>query len=169
MSDQYIGEVRMFGGNYAPVGWVFCNGQLLNISQYEALYALIGTTYGGDGQTTFAVPDLRGRLPIHMGNGYLLGQTGGTEQVTLVSSQLPAHTHVPNASSATAASASPENAFWATSSASNVTPYSTKAPNATMNPALISPVGGNQPHDNMMPFVTVSFIIATEGVYPSQN
>ncbi|UJF33808.1 phage tail protein [Paenibacillus hexagrammi] len=168
MSDQYVGEIRMFSGTYAPVGWVMCNGQLLNINEYQALFALIGTTYGGDGQTTFAVPDLRGRLPIHMGNGYTLGQMAGTEKVTLVSDQMPVHTHIPNASNVTGTSASPANAFWATSSASNVTPYSTTAPNTAMNPAAISSVGGNQSHDNMMPFLTVTFMIATEGVFPSQ-
>ena len=169
MSDQYVGEIRMFSGTYAPIGWLLCNGQLLNISQYEALYTLIGTTYGGDGRSTFAVPDLRGRVPIHMGSGYTLGQMAGTEKVTLTASQMPAHTHIPNASNVAATSISPANAFWATSSASNVAPYSTTAPNTTMNPAMISSVGGNQSHDNIMPFLTVSFIIATEGVFPSQS
>ncbi len=168
MSDQYVGEIRMFSGTFAPIGWLQCNGQLLNITEYEALYTLIGTTYGGDGRTTFALPDMRGRLPIHMGNGYAIGQKAGAESVTLVSSQMPAHTHIPNASNVTATTASPANAFWAASSVTSVTPYSTTAPDTTMNPAMISSVGGNQPHDNMMPFMTVTFIIATEGVFPSQ-
>lgn len=168
MSDQYVGEIRMFSGNYAPIGWLLCNGQQLSISQYEVLYTLIGTTYGGDGRTTFAVPDLRGRVPVHMGTGYVLGQKAGTEQVTLDETQLPAHTHVANASNVVGTSASPANAVWATSSNTAVQPYSTTAPNTTMNPEAISSVGGSQPHDNMMPFLAVSFIIATEGVFPSQ-
>jgi len=168
MSDQYVGEIRMFSGTFAPIGWLLCNGQLLSINQYEALFTLIGTTYGGDGRTTFALPDLRGRVPIHMGNGYVLGQMAGTEKVTLISTQMPAHTHIPNASSLEGTSASPANAVWATSNNSAVQPYSTTAPNTTMDPVAISSVGGNQPHDNMMPFLTVSFMIATEGVFPTQ-
>ncbi|RTE08539.1 phage tail protein [Paenibacillus whitsoniae] len=168
MSDQYVGEIRMFSGTFAPIGWLLCNGQIVNITQYEALYTLIGTTYGGDGRSTFALPDLRGRVPIHMGAGYVLGQMAGVEKVTLTTDQMAAHKHIPSASSVSGTSSSPANAFWATNANTAVKPYSTTAPNTTMNPAAISSVGGNQPHDNMMPFLTVSFIIATEGVFPSQ-
>lgn len=171
MSDQYIGEIRLFSGNYAPQGWAFCDGQLVDINQYTALYTLIGTTYGGDGRTTFALPDLRGRLPIHMGVSstgvsYSIGQKDGVEKVTLTSSQLPNHTHEINAQSAGGASNSPANAFSASGS---VNLYSNAAPNNTMNSGAISSAGGNQAHDNMMPFLTLSYIIAVEGLFPSRN
>lgn len=170
MSDMYVGEIRMFTGNYAPVGWAMCNGQLLSISQNEALYTLIGTTYGGDGQNTFALPDLRGRLPIHMSSSYPIGAMAGTESVTLLSTQMPAHTHIPNASSFVGTSANPSNAVWSASSATNVSPYANPAvPDTTMNPRNIGTAGGNQPHDNMMPFLTVSYIIALQGIFPSQG
>ncbi|OXM86654.1 phage tail protein [Paenibacillus rigui] len=172
MSDQYVGEIRMFSGSYPPVGWVLCNGQLLSISEYEALFTLIGTTYGGDGQTNFAVPDLRGRIPVHMGtnymtgSSYLLGQMAGSETVTLLEGQLPAHTHLPNASSVPGTQSNPANAFWATSDKNQ---YSDAAPNTTMNPSIIGSAGGSQPHDNMMPFSTLTFIMAVEGIYPTQG
>ena len=169
MKDPYLGEIRMFAGNYAPEGWAFCNGQTLPISQYEALFSLIGTTYGGDGQTTFALPDLRGRLPIHAGTepvsgiAYKLGQYGGEEKVTLTKAQLPAHTHTVKASNLPGDLARPDNAFWAGSS---VKQYSTNPPDGEMNTAAISDSGGTDPHDNVMPYATVSFIIALEGIYP---
>lgn len=169
MSDNFLGEIRMFTGNYAPRGWAQCNGQLLSISQYEALYTLIGTTYGGDGRTTFALPDLQGRIPLHMGQGYVLGQKAGTETVTLISTQMPAHTHIPNASNLEGTDTSPANSVWAASFDPNVTPFAGTAPNTTMNANSISSFGGNQPHENMMPFLTVTFIIATEGIFPSQG
>ncbi|GIO56673.1 MULTISPECIES: phage tail protein [Paenibacillus] len=172
MSDQYVGEIRMFAGNYPPVGWAFCDGTTLPINGYEALYSLIGTTYGGDGQTNFKLPDLRGRLPVHMGKNpqtqttYNLGQQGGTEKVTLTEGQLPQHTHMLNAQSAPGTLSNPSNAFWAKGSLKQ---YSTAEPDSAMNAAAISSEGGGQPHNNMMPFLTVSFIIATEGLYPSQG
>jgi microcystin-dependent protein len=172
MSDQYVGEISMFGGTFAPVGWAFCNGQLLQISEYDALFTLIGTTYGGDGQSTFALPDLQGRLPVHAGRSsasgmtYVLGQKAGDESVTLTYNQMPAHTHIPNSSSLEGTSSSPENAFWATSSKNQ---YSDAEPNAQLNPAAIGVTGGSQPHDNMMPYTALSFIIALNGIWPTQE
>ncbi|MFS0724277.1 phage tail protein [Paenibacillus sp. 1P07SE] len=168
MSDQYVGEIRMFAGNYAPQGWAICDGSIVNIYDNEALYSLIGTTYGGDGRTNFALPDLRGRVPIHIGTGYAMGQKAGTEKVTLTQNQLPQHTHVVHASKTAATSNSPENAYWGLST--GVTNYQTNVePNTTMHASTVSAVGGNQAHDNMMPTFAVSFIIATEGNYPSQG
>ena len=170
MSTPFIGEIRMFGGNFAPVGWAFCNGQLMSISQNDALFSLIGTTYGGDGQQTFGLPDLQGRIPVNQGTGFSLGQTGGTETVTLTTQQIPSHTHPPQCKSTGGELGSPQNAVWAASTA-NQTIYSDAAPtpSLTMNSTTMANDGGNQPHDNMMPFLAVSFIIALEGIYPSQN
>ncbi|MFL6161775.1 MAG: phage tail protein [Jatrophihabitantaceae bacterium] len=165
MSDPYIGEIRMFGGNFAPVGWLFCQGQLLPISQYDALFNLIGTTYGGDGQSTFALPDLQGRIPVHQGSGFVLGQVGGVESVTLNGNQNPVHTHQPVAA-AVATSQSPNANFWATY-ANNW--YSSAAPSAQMAPNALNLAGGNQPHENMPPYQVINFILATEGIYPPPN
>jgi microcystin-dependent protein len=171
MSDQYLGEIRMFTGNFAPEGWLFCNGQVLNISQYDALFSLIGTFYGGDGISTFALPDLRGRNPLHNGTAssgitYNLGQMGGLEQVTLSTSELPTHTHTVNALSSMGTTASPSNAFWA---GSTIVQYSTITTNGVMGSQAISVTGGSTPHNNMMPFLAISFIIATSGIFPSSN
>ncbi len=170
MGSPYIGEIRMFGGNFAPAGWAFCDGSLLAISEYDALFSLIGTTYGGDGQNTFALPDLRSRVPLHMGSAsgsvYVLGQNGGEEQVTLVVSQLPAHSHATVAYSGSGSQTSPQGNVWAQSA--NL-PYSANQPASPMDPAAVGPDGGNQPHDNMVPFVGINFIISLFGVYPSVN
>jgi microcystin-dependent protein len=171
MSNPFVGEIRLFGGNFAPAGWAFCNGQLLSIAENETLFNLIGTTYGGDGQSTFALPDLRGRVPVHAGQGpglsnYILGQSGGAEDVTLTADQIPAHSHVPQASAGAGGQASPAGNVWANST--NL-PYSPNAPTAAMAAAAVGPAGGNQPHDNMVPFVAVSFIISLFGVFPTQN
>ncbi|MFZ5643697.1 MAG: phage tail protein [Bacillota bacterium] len=165
--DQYIGEIRMFAGNFPPQGWAFCNGQLLSISENDVLFALIGTTYGGDGQTTFALPDLRGRIPLHRGTNpsNQMGQKGGVETVTLAATELPAHTHTVLASSATGEASSPENNLWA----KNYSQFSTGNPDGVMNPAIIQGTGGSIPHDNMMPFIAINFIIALEGLWPNQN
>ena len=165
MSDPYNGEIRMFAGNFAPVGWLLCQGQVLPISDFDALFNLIGTTYGGDGQQTFALPDLQSRMPMHQGSGYVLGQTGGTETVTLNQNQLPVHTHQAVAA-AVASSPSPNGNFWA--SYANME-YSTQAPSAPMAPTALSLAGGNQPHDNMMPFLCINFIISLYGIFPTQN
>lgn len=171
MSEAYVGEIRTFAGNYAPQGWALCDGSLLNISENEALYSLISTTYGGDGRTTFALPDLRGRVPVHMGlntmtgTSFPLGQKAGTETVTLTTAQLPEHTHTVNASSS-GTMYIPTNAIWA---ASNGLQYSTNNPDGTMSATATSAVGGNQPHNNMMPFLTVSYIICLYGTYPTRS
>jgi microcystin-dependent protein len=178
MSDQYLGEIRMFGGNFAPTGWALCNGQLLSISQNTALFSLLGTSFGGDGVQTFGLPDLRGRAPLHWGQGtglsaYTMGEQTGTETVALLQNQMPAHTHQVNASSSNASSASANGAVPATaipgrgqSAAPEI--YGTAA-NTTMNPQMISASGGSQPHNNMQPSLCVSFVIALEGIYPSRS
>ena len=165
MSTPYIGEIRMFGGNFAPVGWLFCQGQLLPIYQYDTLFNLIGTTYGGDGQSTFALPNLASRLPMHQGSGFVLGQMAGVETVTLNRNQLPVHTHQP-VGAAVAQGQSPGNSYWASNT--NL-PYSVATPAAAMAPNALSPAGGNQPHENMSPYLAINFIIATEGIYPSPS
>jgi microcystin-dependent protein len=167
MSAPYIGEIRLFAGNFAPVGWLLCQGQLLAISEYDVLFQLIGTTYGGDGQDTFALPNLASRIPYHQGAGYVLGQTGGVEQVTLTQQQLPVHSHSANANTPNANQPAPAGNVWGAGTLSGYT--STHAANTTMNAAALAPAGGSQPHDNMPPFLCVNFIIATQGVFPSQN
>lgn len=166
MADPYIGEIRLFGGNFAPLGWAFCDGTLLPISQNAALFNLIGTTYGGDGTTTFGLPDLRGRLPLHAGPQNPLGQMGGSETVTLTTAQLPQHQHPVSAVSAAGSTGSPQNAIWAAASTDY---YAGGSANATMNAAAVRSAGGGLPHQNLSPFGVVSFIIALEGVYPSQS
>ncbi len=159
----------MFGGNFAPAGWALCEGQLLPIAGNDALFNLIGTTYGGDGQQTFALPDLRGRVPVHMGQGaglsnYVIGQSGGTETVTLTTNQIPAHNHTPQADSGTGSQTSPSGNVWANTT--NL-PYSIRSPTTAMSPHAIQNDGGNQPHDNMIPYLVINFIISLFGVYPS--
>lgn len=167
MAQPYVGEIRMFAGNFAPAGWMFCEGQLLPISEYETLFNLIGTTYGGDGQSTFALPDLRGRLPIHQGNGVVLAETGGAEEITLTVSQIPAHSHPLLATSASGTVATPVNNLLAESVTIN--PYIQDVANSNMSPATISAVGGSQPHTNFQPYLCVDFIISLFGIFPSQT
>lgn len=171
MSQPFVGEIRMFGGNFAPVGWAFCDGQLVPISENDTLFVLIGTTYGGDGQETFALPDLQSRVPVHQGtlNGgqtFTIGERAGTEAVTLTTSQIPAHNHVPSASSTGGNSDDPTNNFWANSSAIQF--IGGASANTTMNAQTMGPAGGSQPHDNMLPFLVVSFIISLFGIFPHQ-
>lgn len=174
MSDPYLGEIRMFGGNYAPEGWALCNGQLLNIQGNEALYSLIGVTYGGDGSTNFALPDLRGRLPIHKGQNpttgttYVMGQKAGTETVTLTEAQLPTHTHAACARSENGTQAGPANGIWA-DPADKLQYLPATTADKQMNAANIVAAGGGQPHGNVMPYFPLSFIIALQGYYPTQN
>jgi len=179
MSQPYVAEIRLFAGTFAPAGWAFCDGRLLPISQYDVIFALIGTTYGGDGQNTFALPDLRGRVPIHWGMGqglsnYTLGQMGGTENVTLTTAQLPAHTHTFSATSAAASSLNigatmlPAN----TTSSLSVNFYvSTAGPPTyySMYPTSVGSTGGSQPHNNIQPTAAMYYIISLFGVFPSRN
>ena len=166
MSNPYVGEIRMFAGNFAPVGWAFCDGSVLSISQNTVLFQLIGTTFGGNGIDIFALPDLRGRVPVHIGGGFTLGQTGGEEQVTLTVNQIPVHTHVPQANSSTGTQTSPAGNVWASSS--NF-PFSANAPSALMAQSAISSKGSSHPHDNMIPFLAINFIISLFGIFPSQT
>jgi microcystin-dependent protein len=154
----------MFAGNFAPAGWMFCEGQLLPISENETLFQLIGTTYGGDGESTFALPDLRGRIPVHQGNGLILAETGGAEEITLTVNQIPAHSHPMLASNAAAASKSP---LGAVSAVAQGDLYSTQFSSLNMSPAMIGPVGGSQPHTNFQPYLCVNFIISLFGIFPS--
>jgi microcystin-dependent protein len=165
VAQPYVGEIRMFAGNFAPAGWMFCDGQLLPIAENETLFQLIGTTYGGDGQSTFALPDLRGRLPLHVGSGFILAETGGVETVTLAAQQIPAHSHGFLGSSSTATDANPANNVVA--QASTFFPYLNATPSAAMAPQSISATGGSQPHDNFQPFLCISFIISLFGIFPS--
>jgi len=158
----------MFGGNFAPAGWAFCNGALIPISENDALFNLIGTTYGGDGVNTFALPDLQSRIPVHVGPGFALGQSGGPETVTLTTSQIPAHSHVPQANNAAGNQASPANGVWASTNPS-INNYSNAAPSLNMDPGAMGLSGGSQPHDNMVPFLAVNFILSLFGIFPSQT
>jgi microcystin-dependent protein len=172
MAQPYVGEIRMFAGNFPPVGWMFCDGQLLPISENETLFQLIGTTYGGDGQSTFALPDLQGRLPLHFGTGagqtFQLAESSGVESVTLTTNQIPIHTHAMLCSSVAGNSTNPANGIAAFS---DLNQYSTQAANTQMgNPALSSDItGGSQPHENFMPYLCVNFIISLFGIFPSQT
>jgi microcystin-dependent protein len=173
VSEPFLGEVRMFGGNFAPRGWALCNGQLLSISQNTALFSILGTTFGGDGRVTFGLPNLQGRYAMHWGNGpgltpRILGETAGSESVTLLTTQMPAHNHTLRAAAeATGDTGRPGNGSLATSA----TPiYSaSNQPDTSMNAGSITPSGGGQPHDNMPPYQCVTFIIALEGIFPSRN
>jgi len=165
MAQPYVGEIRMFAGNFAPAGWMFCEGQLLPISENETLFQLIGTTYGGDGQSTFALPDLRGRIPIHMGNGFILAETGGAEEITLTVQQISAHSHPFLATSNSGTVATPVNNLLAESVSIN--PYIQDNSNSNMNPTAVSAVGGSQPHTNFQPYLCVDFIISLFGIFPS--
>lgn len=166
MAQPYVGEIRIFAGNFAPAGWMFCEGQLLPISENETLFNLIGTTYGGDGQSTFALPDLRGRIPLHFGNGFTLAETGGVEEVTLTVQQIASHTHTFIGSTATPNTTSPGSALLA-QPVGNI--YNSTNPPNTVNmaAAVITPVGGSQPHTNFQPYLCVNFIISLFGIFPS--
>lgn len=172
MSQPFVGEIRMFGGNFAPVGWATCDGQLMPISENPTLFQLIGTTYGGDGQSTFALPNLAARVPLHSGQGsglsnYVLGQNSGTPTVTLITSQIPSHNHGFVASTANGGQASPQNALVA--SPTNVKEWLPHPAVTPMNSASILNTGGSQPHENMMPYLAVTFIISLFGIFPSQS
>jgi len=166
MGEPYIGEIRMVGFNFAPAGWALCQGQLMAISENDALFNLIGTTYGGDGQTTFALPNLQSRAPVHQGSGFTIGEVAGVESVTLTLSQIPSHNHPALAQSENGNQGSPANGVWA---GSTLLQYTNNNANATMKSGLVGQSGGSQPHDNMMPFLTINFIISLYGVYPTQT
>jgi microcystin-dependent protein len=171
MSQPHYGEIRLFAGNFAPAGWMFCEGQLLPISENDTLFVLLGTTYGGDGQSTFALPDLRGRVPIHQGQGpgssYVLGESGGVESVTLTTQQIPIHSHAPLASNNGSVD-SPTGNYWATSATGK--PYGAAvAPFVSFNAGAISPAGGSQPHENLIPYLCINYIISLFGVFPSNQ
>jgi microcystin-dependent protein len=175
MTDPFLAEIRMFGGNFAPTGWALCNGQLMSISQNTALFALLGTTYGGDGRVTFGLPNLMGTAPMQQGQGAglsprYLGETAGEPNVTLLTSEMPAHTHLANAVDAGGDVTTPNGAVWASAMIGKVgtNMYSNAAPNQLMNPMTTGITGGSQPHNNMPPYLTVTFIIALQGIFPQR-
>lgn len=165
MSDPFLSEIKIVSFNFPPKGWTFCNGQLLPINQNQALFSLLGTTYGGDGRTTFGLPNLQGRISAHMGNGFTLGERGGETAHTLNISELPAHNHVPVGSSTNPSSPTAAGNIWATFTGNQYN----NTPNTAMNPACIAATGGSQPHENMSPYLVLNFIIALQGIFPSQT
>jgi len=173
MSSPYIGEIRLFAGSFAPAGWAFCAGQLMPISENDTLFTLIGTTYGGDGQETFGIPNLNGRTPIHQGQGptisqnYQIGEAAGVESVTITSNTTPIHTHPLIGAAVNGDQANPSNALLANSTI--LTPYAPETANVQMAANAISPVGGSQPHENMQPYLCISYIISLFGIFPTQN
>lgn len=173
MSQPYVGEIRMFAGNFMPAGWYHCDGSLLPISENETLFQLIGTTFGGDGQSTFALPDLRGRVPIHQGTGpdgvnYVLGESGGSEEVTLTSNQVPPHAHTVNCGVGSGTQVSPQNGYFAATPGGSAAGFRDSG-GATMSAASISGNQGGQPHDNMMPYLVTNYIISLFGIFPSPS
>src|ERR1700738_501461 len=181
MSEPFLSEIKIVSFNFPPKGWAFCNGQLMAINQNQALFSIMGTTYGGDGRQTFALPNLQGRMPVHTGNGIVLGQLGGETTHTINISEMPAHSHAMNADGGTGSGTSntpnPSGTFLAVSSGTGATPpapfganiYSSANPNAGLNPGCVSGTGGSQPHENMSPYLVLNFVIALQGIFPSQN
>ena len=165
MGTPFLSEVRIVSFNFPPKGWALCDGQLLAINQNQALFSLLGTTYGGNGQTTFALPNLQGRVPVHMGTGFTLGDSAGEPGHTLNLSEMPAHTHVPVGSSANATLAAAANNLWASSGSNPYTPNT----NGSMNPACVTAAGGGQAHENRSPFLVLNFIIALSGIFPPRS
>jgi microcystin-dependent protein len=169
MADPFVAEIRIFGFNFAPRGWAFCDGQLMPISQNTALFSLLGTTYGGNGKSNFGLPDLQGSVPVHAGespggSSYDLGQSGGSETVTLLQTEVPPHTHAMNASASEAGSTSPEGQLFA--AGQGIAEYAAPGATTTLSPQMVAPAGGDRPHNNMQPSLTLSFCIALQGVYP---
>lgn len=169
MAQPYVGEIRMFAGNFPPLGWLFCDGTLLSIAENEILFQVIGTIYGGDGQNNFAIPNLIGRAPVHQGNGFQCGELGGVESVTLTVNQIPSHNHTMLASLDNANATAASNNLLASTTAATIDAYGTDAPLATLSANTITTVGGNQPHDNMQPYLGLNFIISLYGLFPSQT
>lgn len=166
MAEPFIGEIRVFASSVVPKGWAACNGQLLPLNQNQALYAILGTTYGGNGTTNFALPNLQGRAPVHVGNGVSLGESAGEETHTLTVPEMPAHNHQVVADSAEGTSASPDNGYWAANA--QVSPYAAQA-TTTLAANAIASAGGSQAHNNMQPFLVANFCIAVQGIFPSRN
>jgi len=174
MSEPFIGEIILFAGNFAPRGWALCQGQLLSIAQNTALFSILGTTYGGDGVTTFALPDLRGRVPVGQGQGpglsnYVLGEQSGSENVTLIITEIPAHNHMVNCVNGDGDKQTPVSNLLANDGSGAANPYSSLSPSGQMNPLAIQPAGGSQPHNNLQPYLGLNYIIAMEGIFPSRN
>jgi microcystin-dependent protein len=174
MSEAFLGEIRIFGFNFAPYGWATCDGQILPLSQNTALFSLLGTQYGGDGRSTFALPDLRGRVPVAQGQGpglsnYAIGGTGGVESVTLTTSELPPHTHQAMGSTADGNQYDPSGAVWAQDTAGGSQPYGSAVPNVLLAQTAIGITGGSQPHANLQPYLVANFCIAMVGIFPSRN
>jgi microcystin-dependent protein len=167
MSQPFLSEIKIVSFNFPPKGWALCNGQFLPINQNQALFALLGTTYGGNGQTTFALPNLRGQVPMHMGNGHTLGEQAGSTSVTLNLSQMPTHLHMAQASTNTGTSLSPGGGLVLGKRAAEI--YHSPTNLMTMHPGTVSNIGGSQPHNNMMPYLVLNFIIALQGIFPSRN
>ena len=173
MGEPFVGEIRMFGGNFAPVGWMLCQGQSLPISEYDTLFNLIGTTYGGDGQSTFNLPNLASRTPVHMGTNsgtgttYTLGEIAGVEQVTLTAAQTPTHTHPMFASTNTASAQTPTSNVIGKSTAVDL--FINAVPSTALNAQAVTAIGGSQPHENMQPYLCISYIISLFGIFPTQN
>ena len=165
MAQPYVGEIRMFAGNFAPAGWMFCEGQLLPISENETLFQLIGTTYGGDGQSTFALPDLRGRLPIHQGNGFILAETGGAEEITLSTQQIPVHNHAFLANGGAGSLSTPSSNLLA--GGVTIDMFRESNPAAQMANNMVVPGGGSQPHTNFQPYLCINYILSLFGIFPS--
>jgi microcystin-dependent protein len=171
MTDPYVGEIRMVGFNFAPAGWAYCDGALLPISENDTLFNLIGTTYGGDGQETFALPNLQSRVPIHMGQGpglsnYVFSEMGGVEDVTLTTAQIPAHSHSPLASASPGTTSNPGGAYWAGAASGALYATGSASEQMSAQPAI---AGGSQPHSNLQPYLTINFVISLFGVYPQPN
>jgi microcystin-dependent protein len=174
MSDPFVAEIRMFAGNFAPKGWALCNGQLMPISQNTALFSLLGTFYGGDGKSTFALPNLQGTMPLNAGQGpgltdRVLGEQGGTPAVTLIESEMPVHVHTGNAATSGSGHADPTNAVFASGQRGRPPAYGLGNSTVPMSPMAISVAGGSQPHNNLPPYLAVTFIIALQGIYPARN
>jgi microcystin-dependent protein len=167
MAQPYVGEIRMFAGNFAPAGWMFCEGQLLPISENETLFQLIGTTFGGDGEETFQLPDLQSRTPLHQGSGFVLAETGGAEEVTLNTSQIPIHTHPMIASTNVSQDTSPSGKIVGQVGGAGALPYIQDTTDTNLSPQAVTITGGSQPHTNLQPYLCVNYIISLFGIFPS--